>query len=566
MKVQKWFFLWAVGLFLNACVGEVGTDGDQESSDLRWRRRWGQQDGGSTTRSDAGITTSDPGSPNPTSPGPDQNPPPPPPPDSQPPPVNPETAADCTTNVQSMLDGAGAGSTVRLPACVYRGTLTVGKSMVIEAEPGAEIRGSDVWSGWSRQGEGWVSSNSVPSFPFSAAPFDQVVAEPRAAWPEQVFIDGAPQVQVGSGSGVGAGQFKLDGARHVVLGSDPSGHRVEVTMRTAWIVVQASDVTIRGDQSRPLKLMHAASNYQHGGLEVYYQDRFTLEYVDAAHAHAANIAIYHGVDHRISHVRTHDAGNAGIDLGANFGGAPVPGMIVEDSEIDHNNIEGFNAGWHGGGLKATVRSNAIYRRNNVHHNSGSGLWTDTRCNGVEFADNRIHDNSGPGIFYEVSDGAKIHGNILYNNNAHNGDNWGWQGSILISTSKNAEVYSNTVAWSGDGISVIWQPMRGDQPSGGVRGNWVHDNTIIQASGTDKYGLAWLQDRSDGTLFSDGSNRGERNAYWFNAPESGMGRFRYDNPITSLGAFNGTQGEEAGRYLSDTERDSILTTNGIPLSP
>src|SRR4051812_36936058 len=59
--------------------------------------------------------------------------------------VPPAEAAlpDCGTRVQSLVDTAAPGSTVVIPLCVARETITIGKSITLRGLKGAEIRGSD---------------------------------------------------------------------------------------------------------------------------------------------------------------------------------------------------------------------------------------------------------------------------------------------------------------------------------------------------------------------------------------------------------------------------------------
>ncbi|MEX2426103.1 MAG: hypothetical protein WD401_04990, partial [Thermomicrobiaceae bacterium] len=63
------------------------------------------------------------------------------------------------TSIQQMVDNAGSGATVRVPAGIYRETVTINKPITLIGEPGAEIRGSDVWTNWSGSGSNWISGN-----------------------------------------------------------------------------------------------------------------------------------------------------------------------------------------------------------------------------------------------------------------------------------------------------------------------------------------------------------------------------------------------------------------------
>src|SRR5207248_8313522 len=140
-------------------------------------------------------------------------------------------------------------------------------------------------------------------------------------------------------------------------------------------------------------------------------------------------------------------------------------------------------------------------------NAGTGLWCDIGCQDVTFAGNRVHDNLDAGVLFEISDGATIRNNVLWNNG------WGldrnWVGGIVISTSADAEVSANTVAWNAAGIVVVEQ-VRGDSvPVHDVR---IHDNSIIAADGTT--GLSWQAPTlGRGLLATTADNRGARNRYW-----------------------------------------------------
>ncbi len=198
--------------------------------------------------------------------------------------------------------------------------------------------------------------------------------------------------------------------------------------------------------------------------------------------------------------------------------------------------------------------------NEVYGNNGPGLWCDGNCVDVTFSNNRVHHNARAGIFFEISDGAQIHGNAVWEN-GWTFTTWGWGAGILISSSSNAEVFDNTVAWNGDGISVISQ-NRGHS----TLGNHVHDNVIVGVRYTTL--LGFFQDWAGVLTAPASDNWGANNVYWLNVPDgtsshwewAGSGRF------ARLVDWNATPGEENGRYLNDSERDLELGTPGIPLSP
>jgi hypothetical protein len=99
---------------------------------------------------------------------------------------------------------------------------------------------------------------------------------------------------------------------------------------------------------------------------------------------------------------------------------------------------------------------------------------------------------------------------------------------------------------------------------------VHHNTILATdypSDPSHYALAWVKSYDQGNLYDPvANNRGYDNKYWYAAPEGSETRYRWEVDLSSLGAFNDTLGEERGRYLSQAEKDEVVTTNNIPASP
>src|SRR5262245_37225205 len=133
----------------------------------------------------------------------------------------------CPAPVQPELDAAPEGATVVLPPCVIRETLAVTRPMTLRGVPGTEVRGSDVWTDWERDGGGWRSAQALPAMP---AHGECLPGTTRCLEPEQVVRDGLPLEQVDAEPGPGA--FTVDADRHVRLGADPAGHVVEVSIRS----------------------------------------------------------------------------------------------------------------------------------------------------------------------------------------------------------------------------------------------------------------------------------------------------------------------------------------------
>lgn len=460
-------------------------------------------------------------------------------------PDEPSVAApECSASAQPLIDAAAPGSIVVLPPCVHRETLVIAKSLTLAGSPGAEIRGSDIWTAWRGTAEGWASQLSVPPFPAhgECRPGTQ-----RCRWPEQVFIDGVAQLEVEPGSRPVAGQFALDAQRHVILGGDPTGHTVEVATRRRWVVTEADGIVIEG-----LRMRYAANDAQEGAITDDGHDVIVRDCV-LSDTHGAVVSL------------TGKGGLIGNDifrggqLGVHQGGA-----VVEGNRIHDNNVEDFDPAWEAGGLKSTL-TGQLAVGNDVYGNDGPGLWFDIDANGVDIMNNRVHDNRGAGILYEISQGGRISGNAAWNNGFGLG---GWGAGILVSSSGDVEVDHNTLAWNADGIVVVSQ----DRPdaSGPTVDIRVHDNVIAGrdagAGRPRSYALAWIQDWSRGVLFDPSSgNSGTANVLWYTARE-GTTRFAWGGrQFSRLTEFATTSGGGGSRYVTDTEGAALLGAAGIPMA-
>jgi parallel beta-helix repeat protein len=146
---------------------------------------------------------------------------------------------------------------------------------------------------------------------------------------------------------------------------------------------------------------------------------------------ATGRALSGGINVRVEDMHLFSNGTNGI-------GGMGPGLVVNNSEIDHN---GFKVGdWVSDGIKAvnpfTVTGSYI------HDNRNSGIHCDLQCGTFTVANNTVTNNTGMGIMMEISPGTgSIHGNIVRNNNTSNTPG---KGGIGIIDSKNVDVYGNTV--------------------------------------------------------------------------------------------------------------------------
>lgn len=473
--------------------------------------------------------------------------------------------ASCGTSLQSHVNAAATGSTVVVPLCLYRETVIITKALTLDAQPGAEIRGSDVVTGWVQAGSYWTKTG-LPILSLDTGVCQSGTT--RCKWREQVFFDGLPLVQVAANPLTG--QFSVDRTTGVyTIADNPTGHTVEVTVRDRWVVVQANTITIKGFVMR-----HASAATAQGGINGAVSD-LTLDGNALSDVHGQIINIggtptFLSPRIRILNNILFNGGDTAIGLGGSVNGT-FEGSLIQGNILRDNNTELFDYNWHAGGMKINRAQNVTIDANTVRHNDGPGIWIDSNSLSITISNNLVHHNGRAGIFFEVSQGASIFGNKVWNNGmTHTGSHTANSG-IFISSASNADVHDNILAWNGAGINVQSDDRTIFNPVNGF-GNNIHNNVIVMVDSAIlfSYGLGWL-DFWNGTLTAPASNNtGALNRYGYSGvPETTRARYRWGSPgvsYVSLSAFNATPGEEGGTYLTLTEQNQILTAAGIPISP
>ncbi len=349
----------------------------------------------------------------------------------------------------------------------------------------------------------------------------------------------------------------IDGTGATIDGRDAAGTPV----RQRWLFVSANDVTVRG-----FTMQYTSGGYAVGGVETATGvQRFVLQGCDVSHAYV-NINLTGTTDSTIRDCAIHDATHLGVRVAAN---APHGGQRnqISSNRIYHNNRTGEpDPNADAGGLKATWQDGLTLDGNEVYDNGGAGLWLDAACLNATISNNKVHHNDSAGIMDETSTGTKITGNSAWENGfGPYGAVWGWGAGILIASSKDDQVWGNTVAWNYAGISVISQ-NRSDSP--GLTGTYVHDNLVMAeqpTAGHDRYGLFWGQDWSGPLYAAASNNRGATNKFWYPAAENQYARFIWDG-YRNLSSFVTVPGGTGSRWLTDAEKSAALAAGGAPASP
>jgi parallel beta-helix repeat protein len=204
-------------------------------------------------------------------------------------------------------------------------------------------------------------------------------------------------------------------------------------------------------------------------------------------------------------------------------------MILENSEISFNNFAHFNSGWESGGLKIMKSRNLVIRNNRVCNNDGAGLLTEWDNFNTLYEGNTVTNNSILGIAHFTSGKAVIRNNIVRNNGTENSV-WLWNGQIILRSSRDIDISSNTVevaASGGNGITIIQQ-----NAGSGIHGpfvsvnNFCHDNDITMCGRTGLNGAA--ADFGKDTMLN-GHNRFDANRY--HVTSTNEAHWNWDTPKT-----------------------------------
>jgi hypothetical protein len=372
-------------------------------------------------------------------------------------------------DLRHTLEAAPAGAAVCFAAGTYRLTapLEPADGQRLLAAPGAVLTGAVPLDRWRRDGRLWRTSGGLPA---ERAPHGECARGRLCQDNETVYLDGRPLVRVAARVLVGPGKVWADYDNDELwIGDDPDGRVAEVARAAAAIAGGARDVTVEG-----FLVEHFANPAQRGAIQAD-GGGWTIRRNEVQANHGTGI---HATGGRVLGNHIHHNGQLGM-LGTG------DGQLVEGNEIDHNNTEGFSPLWEAGGTKFARTDGLVVRANNVHHNTGPGLWTDINNIRTTIERNVVHANTSHGIFHEISYRAVIRDNqVTDNGRAEPLPGWGGAG-IRVAASPDVEVHGNRLAGNQNAI-VLVQQRRHDWPSPHgahlLRNIDVHDNQVTLSPG------------------------------------------------------------------------------------
>jgi hypothetical protein len=383
-----------------------------------------------------------------------------------------------TDTAQTVIDAHAAGTTYLIKAGYHRmQSINPKDGDTYLGESGAILSGSKVLSSglfvtasgfWKITGQ---TQSPLSRFGTCASGYS------GCDFPEELFVDGNRQIHVETLGELASGKWYFNyGTDEIYVGDNPSGHTIETSVTATAFNPTADFVTIDN-----LIIQEYASAVQYGAVYAEGTRGWTIKNSTIALNHGGAIRLGDNlrlIDSRIAY--NGEIGVVGIG----------DGVLLDNVEIDHNNGAHFDYGWEGGGTKFVQTDGLVVRNSYVHDNEGPGLWTDIDNVNAVIEDNQVADNFGvggstastAGIFHEISWAAIIRRNTV-TGNGFPYDTYGWGAGILVASSRDVEVYGNTVSGNGDGIVGI-QQNRGSGTFGAheIENLWVHDNIVTMDQG------------------------------------------------------------------------------------
>lgn len=346
--------------------------------------------------------------------------------------------------VARAVSAAPSGATVVLRAGTYSQSVTipVGKRLTLQAYPGEAVwfDGSRVVTGWTADGAAWRVSGWTAQFDHSptytaGAPDNTGAnwsflnpAHPMAAYPDQVFVDGVAQRQVGSRAAVVPGTFYVDDAGdRLYLGTNPSGRSVRASVLRTALTVRGAGSVVRG-----IGVQRYATPVPEKGAVLATAPDVTLENVVVRdNATQGVFAGGRGAGVRVTlrNVTVERNGLLGIES------SYADGLVLDGVRATGNNTERFNFAPVSGGVKITRARGLTVTDSVFADNLGPGLWFDESVYDATVTGNDVLRNAGNGISFEISSTGLIADNVV----AGNG-----QTGLKINNASHMNIWNNTV--------------------------------------------------------------------------------------------------------------------------
>jgi hypothetical protein len=333
--------------------------------------------------------------------------------------------------------------------------------------------------------------------------------DPACEYAEELFIDGQRRAHVLTLSDLAPGRWYFDyDADRIFIAEDPVGRFIETSVADRALAGPANGVVVRNlvvEKYANQATQAAIDSRAHNSAPPSTGADWLVENNEVRWNHGTGIRVTDRGLVQGNYV--HHNGQLGVK-------AAGTGAAYINNEIAFNHFAGFVHAWEAGGSKFAGTTDLFVAYNYVHHNNGSGLWSDVSSLRTTYLGNRVEYNGRVGIFYEISYTARIEANLVVGNGFdHSG--WACGAGIAVAGSPDVDVIGNIVIDNADGVAGIQQD-RGDGDYGPhiVENLWVADNCIQQQEGW----TGIVQDTGSNLPFCCRNNHFAYNTYSLPDPE------------------------------------------------
>lgn len=362
--------------------------------------------------------------------------------------------------IKAAIAKASSGQTVVLRGGSYLEAVRIPatKRITLQSFPREEVwlDGSVAVSGFTPEAgafvvNGWTAEfDASPTYSWGKADGTEPgwsfvnASRPLASHPDQVWVDGVAQRQVGSVGELVAGSFFVDySSDRLFLGSDPAGRQVRASSIAKAISVQSAGSTIRG-----IGVRRFSPSVPHMGAVTLESSNITVENVVIDQTSTTGLAVS-GTDVRLADITLTRNGMLGASA------TYADRLTAVNLKVADNNTEGFNSAPVAGGFKIGRTRTVLVHDSTFAGNSGTGLWFDESVHDATATGNRITGNSSHGISVEISARALIAGNVIAGNRGN---------GLKINDTSDVEVWNNSFIGNGRPINIVQDARRASDRS------------------------------------------------------------------------------------------------------
>lgn len=384
------------------------------------------------------------------------------------------------------------------------------------------ISGSDVWTGWQRQG---ATNIYTHNWPFNWGTSNRGTTHPPIVGRrEMVFINGVLLKQVLSSGEMVDESFYVDETADIIYirtNSSVNTAKIEVAIRTGLFVVNSrKNITIKG-----FVFQHDTSSGDASAVRIENSSYILVEDCDFLWNGWGGLRIYNFNNATVRRTVANHNGGRGTEVGRGTN------LLLEDNETSFNNWRGFSGGYTGhnvAGAKHLRIHGAVYKNQIAIDNKARGFWLDFDSQDVLFDGLIMLGNLEAGIGVEANQGPIVIKNSAICNNTT-------YGGIISSNSENVTVTDNVIynntntqhRWYGAAHSRTVNNWETGQTYSLYAKNWTIRGNIIAGTSSGQR-LMYVTD-SPADLFINSLTAND-NIYW----NPVIGGFRADGDMNFSG--------------------------------